>query len=237
MRRLSGCDIEFNAITDEMHFDPAVLALRLINADPFPNEIIAAMGEEALSIRISNSSAFRTLAENTIVPLLPHAEASARLVASRIGMSERTLARRLAEEGLSFGEILNEMRRDTAIRYLEENNLQTSQIAWLLGFHQSSSFSHAFRRWTGKSPSEFRPDSFQSPVRSTIPSCGNCGLSLPRNRLDLGRHRDVEFVFGSSPQAIGSFDQSALWHASHLDCGGRSWARARTMSMSQPPRM
>ena len=157
MRRLSGCDIEFNAITDEMHLDPAVLALRLINADPFPNEIIAAMGEEALSIRISNSSAFRTLAENTIVPLLPHAEASARLVASRIGMSERTLARRLAEEGLSFGEILNEMRRDTAIRYLEENNLQTSQIAWLLGFHQSSSFSHAFRRWTGKSPSEFRP--------------------------------------------------------------------------------
>ncbi|CAN7332771.1 AraC family transcriptional regulator [Rhizobium sp. LjRoot254] len=156
MRRLFGCDIEFDAYADEMHFDPTVLALPLVNADPFLNEIMTQMSEEALSVRTTNTSPFRTLVENTIAPLLPHAEASARVVSRRLGMSERTFARRLAEEDLSFGEILNQMRRDMAIRYLEEDNLQASQIAWLLGFHQSSSFSHACRRWTGKSPSEFR---------------------------------------------------------------------------------
>jgi len=71
-------------------------------------------------------------------------------------MSERTFARRLTEEGLRFGEVLDEMRRDMAIRYLEEDNLQATQIAWLLGFQQPSSFSHACRRWTGKSPSKLR---------------------------------------------------------------------------------
>ena len=156
MRRLFGCDIEFDAHADKMHFDPTILALPLVNADPFLNEIMVGMGDEALAIRASNSSPFRTLVENTIAPLLPHAEASTRLVASRLGMSERTFARRLAQEGLSFGQVLNDMRRDMAIRYLEEDGLQTSQIAWLLGFHQPSSFSHACRRWTGKSPSEFR---------------------------------------------------------------------------------
>lgn len=156
MRRLFGCDIEFDAYGDEMRFDPTVLAIPLVKADPFLNEIMGAMGEEALSARPSNSSAFRALVENSIVPLLPHAEANARAVARRLGMSERTFARRLSQEGLSFGEILNDMRRDMAMRYLEDDNLQTSQIAWLLGFHQSSSFSHACRRWTGKPPSEFR---------------------------------------------------------------------------------
>jgi hypothetical protein len=57
---------------------------------------------------------------------------------------------------LSFGEILDQMRRDLGVCYLGEN-LQASQIAWLLGFHQPSAFSHACRRWTGKSPLQFRP--------------------------------------------------------------------------------
>ena len=71
-------------------------------------------------------------------------------------MSERTFARRLAAEGLSFRAILDELRRDLAVGYLEETQLQISQIAWLLGFHQPSAFSHACRRWTGKSPMDFR---------------------------------------------------------------------------------
>lgn len=156
IRRLFGCDVEFGAYADDMHFDPAVLALPLIQADPFLNEIMVKMVEEVLSGRTSNSSPFRTIVENTIAPLLPHAQASARLVANRLGMSERTFARRLSEEGLRFGEVLDDMRRDMAIRYLDDDNLQARQIAWLLGFHQPSSFSHACRRWTGKSPSDLR---------------------------------------------------------------------------------
>jgi AraC-like DNA-binding protein len=88
--------------------------------------------------------------------LLPHGQARAEVVAKKLGMSERTLARRLAEGGATFIEILQQLKASLAIRYLEEERLPISKIAWLLGFEEVSSFSHACRRWTGKSPWQLR---------------------------------------------------------------------------------
>jgi AraC-like DNA-binding protein len=70
-------------------------------------------------------------------------------------MSERTLARKLSDEGLNFTEILQQLRRDLSVRLLERK-LHVSKIAWLLGFHEVSAFTHAFKRWTGKTPSQMR---------------------------------------------------------------------------------
>jgi len=103
---------------------------------------------------MSNPSGFRTLVENIIAPFLSHAEASLKTVELRLRMSERTFARRLSHDGLTFGEILDQVRREMALRDLAEGNLQSSQIAWLLSIRQSSSFSQGCRRRTGKSPSE-----------------------------------------------------------------------------------
>jgi AraC-like DNA-binding protein len=77
-------------------------------------------------------------------------------VAHGLGMSERTLLRRLSGEGLSFTEILQQLRRDLAVRYLTDRKLHVSKIAWLLGFQEVSAFTHAFKRWTGKTPSKMR---------------------------------------------------------------------------------
>jgi AraC-like DNA-binding protein len=77
-------------------------------------------------------------------------------VARSLAMSKRTLARRLADEGLNFTEILQQLRRDLALRYLEDRKLHVSKIAWLLGFNEVSAFTHAYKRWTGKTPSEMR---------------------------------------------------------------------------------
>lgn len=156
VRGLFGCDVQFDAYADELVFDAATADLPLVGDDPFLNELMVHMCEDAISIRATNANPFRTLVENTVAPLLPHAEATAKTVARLLGLSERSFARRLAEEELSFGGILDELRRDLAVSYLEQDNLRASQIAWLLGFHHPSSFSHACRRWTGKSPSEFR---------------------------------------------------------------------------------
>jgi AraC-like DNA-binding protein len=71
-------------------------------------------------------------------------------------MGERTLARKLANEGLNFTEILQQLRRDLAVRYLDDRKLHVSKIAWLLGFRDVSAFTHAFKRWTGKAPSQMR---------------------------------------------------------------------------------
>jgi AraC-like DNA-binding protein len=48
------------------------------------------------------------------------------------------------------------LRRDLAVRYLDDRKLHVSKIAWLLGFHEVSAFTHAFKRWTGKTPREMR---------------------------------------------------------------------------------
>ena len=77
-------------------------------------------------------------------------------MARKLGMSERTLARRLAEEGITFIEVRQQLKASLASRYLEDDGMPISRIAWLLGFEEVSSFSHACRRWTGKSPREFR---------------------------------------------------------------------------------
>ena len=77
-------------------------------------------------------------------------------VARSLGMSKRTLARKLSDEGLDFTEVLQQQRRDLAVRYLDDPKLQISKIAWLLGFSEVSAFTHAFKRWTGKTPSQMR---------------------------------------------------------------------------------
>ena len=76
--------------------------------------------------------------------------------ARELGMSGRTLVRKLAADGLTFDEIVDQLRSDLAARYLEERNLAIAQIAWLVGYQGVSSFAHAFKRWTGKTPGQIR---------------------------------------------------------------------------------
>ena len=156
VRRLLGCIPEFDAPADELVFEAEVFQAPVLGHDPFLNELMVRDCEEAMAERPSNVSSFRALVENTISQLLPHENAQASVVAQRLGVSERTLARRLATEDLSYGDILDQLRREKAVRYLEQPELRISKIAWLLGFRQISSFSHACRRWTGKSPLEYR---------------------------------------------------------------------------------
>jgi AraC-like DNA-binding protein len=73
-----------------------------------------------------------------------------------LGHSERTLTRRLADENTTYEEVVDQLRRSLALQYVKEPNLSVSQIAWLLGYEGSSSFNHAFVRWTGRSPSATR---------------------------------------------------------------------------------
>jgi len=76
-------------------------------------------------------------------------------VARKLGVGLRTLQRRLAEEETSFADIVTQTRRDLAIGYLGEQGWSVTEVAFSLGFADVSSFSRAFRRWTGVSPSQY----------------------------------------------------------------------------------
>ena len=84
-RDLLGCDVNFGADADELSFDPALLDRTLVDADPFLNRLMVEDCEQAMAARPTNVSPFRTMVENTIAPLLPHAEASAKEVAGASG--------------------------------------------------------------------------------------------------------------------------------------------------------
>jgi AraC-like DNA-binding protein len=130
----------------------------VISADPFLNKLLINYCEEALSKRHTRPSSFRANVENAIVPLLPHGKARSSEVAHRLGVGQRTFARRLSAEGLNFSAVLGNLRIDLANRYLADRQLSISQIAWLLGYQEVGGFSHAFKRWTGKTPREMRAD-------------------------------------------------------------------------------
>ena len=77
-------------------------------------------------------------------------------VAQKLAISTRTLSRKLRDEDVAFREILEETRAALAKRYLAERDLPVSEIAWLLGYVEVSSFTNAFKRWTGMTPRQFR---------------------------------------------------------------------------------
>jgi AraC-like DNA-binding protein len=150
-----GGNVEFGAAADEVSFAPAIKNAPVVSADHYLNKLLVTYCEEALARRPIRR-AFRTSVENAIVPLLPHGDAKLEAVAGRLGLSERTLARRLAAEGLTFSNVLENLKVNLARRYLTENDLSISQVAWLLGYQEVSSLTHAFKRWTGKTPRQAR---------------------------------------------------------------------------------
>jgi AraC-like DNA-binding protein len=156
MARFVGTKVEFGADKDEFALNIETRALPVIHADNYLNDILLNYCEAALANKRGDVSQLRTKVENAISSLLPHGRVLVEDIARSLGMSERTLARKLSDEGLNFTEIFQELRRDVATRYLDDRKLHVSKIAWLLGFNEVSAFTHAFKRWTGKTPSEMR---------------------------------------------------------------------------------
>ena len=79
-------------------------------------------------------------------------------VANALNTSVRTLRRKLRDESTSFREVVDELRKEAAIRYLRDTELSVEDVAELLGFSDAANFRHAFRRWTSAAPSQFRGD-------------------------------------------------------------------------------
>jgi AraC-like DNA-binding protein len=154
LAEIFGENIEFGASVDDVVFPASIRNSRVVSADPYLNNLLISYCEEALLHRRKKRGSFQSVVENAIAPLLPHGKATAADVARRLGLSQRTFARRLSTEGLTFSELLENLRSDLARRYLLDGQMGVSEVAWLLGYREVGSFSHAFRRWTGKTPRE-----------------------------------------------------------------------------------
>jgi AraC-like DNA-binding protein len=150
------CPIEFAASSDLVEFPGDVLAAPLVTSDAKLVEALRPFCDLAAEARRTANGSLRSAVENEVQKRLPHGKAQASLVAKALALSERTLSRHLAKEGATYAQVVDELRRSLVLQYLKDPALTLSQIAWLLGYEGSASFNHAFRRWTGSSPSEAR---------------------------------------------------------------------------------
>jgi AraC-like DNA-binding protein len=151
-----GKSIDSAGAVDELTFVAKTKDMVVVSADPYLNKLLVANCEEALSRRPAARDSLRSAVENAIVPLLPHGKARASEIARRLGLSQRTCARRLSSEGATFSQVLDTLRGDLARQYLAHPELSISRIAWLLGYQEVGAFTHAFKRWTAKTPREAR---------------------------------------------------------------------------------
>jgi AraC-like DNA-binding protein len=177
LEKFLGCDVTFGAASDEVAFPGTVKQMPVVSVDPYLNKLLIKYCEEARSHREAGRLTFRVAVENAIAPLLPHGRARADEIARQLGMSLRTLERRLGSEGLTFTGILSELRFDLAKRYLQEEGLAISKIAWLLGYQDVGGFTHAFKRWTGKAPREARAQ--ENVARPEYPDATSRNLRFP----------------------------------------------------------
>ncbi len=88
--------------------------------------------------------------------LLSGGKPSLNTVAHELAISARHLQNKLRDEGTTYRELLEQLRKETALRHLQAPEASVCEIALLLGFSDQSAFTHAFKRWTGRNPSDFR---------------------------------------------------------------------------------
>ena len=125
---------------------------------PTANEALAQLHDRFAGEYLARFSDTRVshMARQVLCRLLPQGEPRREVVAQALHLSQRTLQRRLQEEGSSFQLLLDETRRDLALQYLAQPERSLLEIAYLLGFADPSNFFRAFRRWYGCTPGEYR---------------------------------------------------------------------------------
>ena len=149
------CPVFFGEAANELVYGPEVTELAIPNAS---EELLLLLSEranrllEGLSARSGIAARIASLLATQLNGVLPDKS----LIAAQLGMSERTLQRRLQEEGTSFRDILDDTRHYLARELLRNTQLPLTDVAIQLGFAEPSAFYRAFRKWEGCTPGQYR---------------------------------------------------------------------------------
>jgi AraC-like DNA-binding protein len=146
--------VEFSAPENILYFSKEALEAHLPTANPRLARINDQVITEYLARFDKGSTSMRV--RSKLIDLLSAGNVTQQDVADSLHMSLRTLQRKLSDEDTSYKDLLDETRRELANQYLRQGCLSVSEVTYLLGFSEPSNFARAFKRWTGRTPSEFR---------------------------------------------------------------------------------
>jgi AraC-like DNA-binding protein len=149
--------VAFSQAENAMWLDPEMVCEPLATANPelvrindrIVTDYLAQLDRGDVTMRVKSK----------LIECLPGGQISEEGIASSINVSRRSLQRRLREQGMTFTQLLENMRRDLGLQYVRDPQHSINEIAFLLGFAEPGNFSRAFKRWYGKSPSQYRQDS------------------------------------------------------------------------------
>ncbi len=147
--------VRFGAEENGIVFPTWNLELPIVSANEELKNALKDKVEQLLA-RLSEQPSLSTRVRTHLMSQLQYANIGVDTTARHFNMSERTLRRQLKEEGTTYKQILSDLRRELAIKYLEDNDLSNKEIALLLGYAELSTFHRAFKSWTKLTPSEFR---------------------------------------------------------------------------------
>ena len=151
-RQVFGVVPQFDAALDQLVFDKSLLEAPMQKRDDALSELLNRYAEPALA----NAARPATLSGRVEALLSSGVDPGVVSVAERLGLAPRTLQRTLSSEGTTYAEIATRMKRAAAERLLRRRELAIAEVAYALDFSDASAFHHAFVRWTGVTPGEFR---------------------------------------------------------------------------------
>lgn len=152
-RKAFQAPLRFDAEVSAVMFPAKWLERAVASADPLMHRF---MSERVREIASASGSDFLDEARRVIHTAMFHADCSAATVAGRLGISGRTLNRRLRESGVTFMQLRDEMKKAEACRILESTRMSVGQVAAILGYSDDSAFSRAFKSWHGVGPARWR---------------------------------------------------------------------------------
>lgn len=155
-QRIFGCRLLFGMGRTELVLSEDLLALPVPDADANLSRVVKRQAEAELGTAFSGTPFIHRLEAVAGAILLGSGDLSLTGLAKATGLGPRTLQRRLRGEGLSLRELVNRTRASVARRLLREGRLSLAEIAFRLGYSQTSAFHRAFLRWNGVTPRRFR---------------------------------------------------------------------------------
>jgi AraC-like DNA-binding protein len=156
MSRYFGCRVRYLQNRVGIVFSATDMATLIDTSDNRLLKILTVYCEGILKEHAVRHAGILQKVERRIIDLLPKGSAKAKVIAAELGVSERTLARQLAALGTSFNQVLDQIRKQLALKYVKETDLRLAQVAFVLGYANPPAFSLAFKRWTGRAPMELR---------------------------------------------------------------------------------
>ncbi len=154
--RVFGAPPRFNAPANVAAFDAQMLSWPVPNADPLLYPVLQQHAEQLLRQRAQADAGIAGQVRAAIMRGLAQGQARLAPVAEQLGLSPRTLQRKLADAGVNFQQVLDQTRYALAQDYLRQPGLSLVDIAFLLGYQEQSAFNHAFRDWAGMNPGAWR---------------------------------------------------------------------------------